>query len=95
MIKINRKPKEELYLVSTFFTLFDLPEMKIFVTSNTPKAHYINIKMGLNDEWWKVSEKDLSDENETDTYIRAMRYFGVFLRRKTSEEHLKELGLLI
>lgn len=95
MIKIHRKPKEELQHISTFFTLGDLPKMEIFVTSNTTKAHYINIKMGLYDEWWKVSEKELSDENETDTYIKAMRYFGVFLRRKTSEEHLKELGLLI
>lgn len=91
MIKINRKPKEELYLESIFLSIGDLPKMEIFVTINHPKAHYINI----NDEWWKVSEKELVDENETDTYIRAMRYFGVFLRRKTSEERLKELGLLI
>jgi hypothetical protein len=92
MIKLKNRPDKDVRVVSVFISSMgkNSVNMRIYSTMEPPYMNYIEI----DGEWWKVSEKELEYEHETDTFIKAMRYFGKSFRVKTTEERLAELGLL-
>lgn len=92
MIKLKNRPDKDVRVVSVFIAPMggNSMNMRIYSTMEPPYMNYIEI----DGEWWKVSGKEIDEEHETDTFIKAMRHFGLNYRKKTTEETLSELGLL-
>lgn len=86
MRKLNQPPKGELREISIVLNRADNAYNVHICRTDCPTRYYCRVK----DDYWRISQWEADDIAEL--IIETSRYFGLFLRQKTTEERLMEMG---